>query len=272
MDQYCVALLVIVFFIIYMDNQNNMEGFTLDEISAPVGGGSNVLSSDSKELPVVEETVGKVPQEIIPMPKKVDMDVPPSMTGSYGAIAGAPVGDNYMLLSADMMPGVRTTDSNVPMAYPRSGGYGNLGKDSPEFAIGQKPQDLGLGKQPSVGMTQPVGMAKPVQQKKGKLEVVSVYAPWCGWSKKSLPDFEKTHQKLNSLSSEESGGLDISHKLINSETPEGKKYVQENDVKGFPTVHVKKTDESGKTEVLEGPREHKAVCKLLNDHGANIQV
>lgn len=268
MDQYCVALLVIVFFIIYMDNQNNMEGFSLDEISAPVGGSSNVESLESKELPVVQETLGKVPQQIIPMPKKVDMDVPPSMTGSYGAIAGAPVGDNYMLLSADMMPGVRTTDSNVPMAYPRSGGYGNLGKDSPEFAIGKKPQDLGLMKQPSLGM------AKPVQQKKGKVEVVSVYAPWCGWSKKSLPDFEKTHQKLNSLSPEESGGLDISHKLINSETPEGKKYVKENKdkIKGYPTVIVNKTDETGKTEVLEGPREHKAVCKLLNDHGANIQV
>ena len=69
---------------------------------------------------------------------------------------------------------------------------------------------------------------------------------------------------------EQSGSLEVSHKLIDSETPEGKKYIQENDVKGFPTVHVKKTDESGKTEVMDGPRGHEEMKKLLNDHGANI--
>ena len=267
MDQYCLALFFIVFFIIYMDNQNNMEGFSLDNLASPLDSsdtnkGSNLKElSNVKELPKVQDTVGKVPQQIIPMPKKVDMNVPPSMAGSYGAIAGAPVGDNYMLLSADMMPGVRTTDSNVPMAYPRSGGYGNLGKDSPEFSIGKKPQDLGLAQG-----------QKQDSQKKTKVEITSVYARWCGWSRKSLPDFEKNDKKLNSLTPQESGSLEVSHKLINSETPEGKKYVKENDVKGFPTVHIKKTDPSGNTEKMDGPREHDKMCKLLNDHGANIQV
>jgi thiol-disulfide isomerase/thioredoxin len=256
MDQYCVALLLIVFFIIYMDNKNNMEGFTLDSVSAPVGDNAPLQEGGNlKELPKVDETIGKKPQPVVPMPKKVEMRPPSSMVQSYDAVQGAPVGENYMLLSADMMSGIRTTDSNVPMAYPRMGGYGNLGKDAPEFAIGKAPQDLGVNQQ--------------APKKKTKVEITSVYAPWCGWSKKALPDFQK-NDKLNNLTPEQSGSLEVSHKLIDSETPEGKKYVKENDVKGFPTVHVRKTDESGKTEVMDGPRGHEEMKKLLNDHGANI--
>ena len=52
MDQYCVALLLIVFFIIYMDNKNNMEGFTLDSVSAPVGDNAPLQEGGNlKELP-----------------------------------------------------------------------------------------------------------------------------------------------------------------------------------------------------------------------------
>ena len=38
--------------------------------------------------------------------------------------------NSYMLLPDEQeMVGVRTVDSRVPMAYPRVGGVGNIGKD-----------------------------------------------------------------------------------------------------------------------------------------------
>lgn len=256
MDKYCVILLALFFMFIYMDNQNNMEPFTLEQVGSPIGDNEPLQQGgDLKELPQVSETLDKKPPPVVNTPKKVPMEPPSSMSGSYAMVQGAPVGDNYMLLSADMMSGIRTTDSNVPMAYPRVGGYGNIGKDSPEFSIGKEPSDLGVKQQ--------------VPKKKTKVEITSVYAPWCGWSKKALPDFQK-NDKLNNLTPEQSGSLEVSHKLIDSESPEGKKYVKENDVKGFPTVHVRKTDESGKTELMDGPRGHEEMKKLLNDHGANI--
>ena len=42
MDKYCVALLVIFFFVIYMDNACNMEGFSLDDAASVDGSGGTV--------------------------------------------------------------------------------------------------------------------------------------------------------------------------------------------------------------------------------------
>jgi hypothetical protein len=266
MDKWCVALLGLFFLMVYIDNQGNLEGFTLDGIASPVSGSG--AGSTDKELVPKQGSGTRSKQPIVPAPKKVDMKAPASMSGSFATIQGAPLGGDFMLLSADMTPGIRTSDSNVPMAYPRSGGYGNLGKDSPEYAIGQKPTKVtGPGRgSPGQGSGTRGSGGQTKGQTKGSIKVTSVYAPWCGWSKKSLPDFQKTDQKLNSLSPEETGGFDISHELINSETPEGKQYIKDNDIKGFPTVHVEVNGQK-----KDGPREHAKVVKLLNDQGANIQ-
>ena len=182
-------------------------------------------------------------------PQKVDMKAPPSMVGSYEMLQAAPANMNsYMLLPDEQeMVGVRTVDSRVPMAYPRVGGVGNIGKD--------------------MDSVDPVESDKPVEPK-GNVNVDIVYAPWCGWSKKSLPDFEKMNDKLNKLSPGQTNGWDVSCNLYNSETPDGKKKAKELNVKGFPSVLVEVNGER-----KEGPRVYDEMIKLINNiTGANIQA
>ena len=95
-----------------------------------------------------------------------------------------------------------------------------------------------------------------------------VYAPWCGWSKKSLPDFEKMDSTLNSAQPNLTNGWNVSASIYNSETPEGKAMAKELNVKGFPSVFV---DVNGTSE--EGPRKYEEMINLINSKtGGNIQA
>jgi len=248
----------------YLDNSRNIENFDLD--SAPV----DFDSDDKKEDNVIDDTVlhqGPIGR----VPKKVDMKPPGSMTESLNMLQGAPLGDNYMLLSADMMPGIKTLDSAVPVAYPRVGGHGNLGKDSPDQ---EEDSYQGPDHAPYQGPDQGLGQDQELGQEQGQVsgtgksvKVVLIYAPWCGWSKKSLPDFEKMEDKLNGVPKAESGGWDISCELYNSEDPVGKRKVEEYEVKGFPAVFVEVDKDR-----QEGPREYSEMIELVNSvTGGKIQ-
>jgi len=265
-DNYCIALLFIVFFMIYTDNSNNIEYFTLEgaplEVadSGPVGLGGETGSP----VPGKNDTVEQGP--IGQAPRKLDMKPPASMVSSMDMLSGAPIGSNYMLLSADMMPGLRSIDSAVPVAYPRSGGPGNLGKDSTD----QPPLHLGKVSTDQPPLHPAAGPVKPVQLTgSGKsLKVIIIYAPWCGWSKKSLPDFNKMKDKLNSVSPSDVNGWSVSCELYNSEETVGKQKAKEYDVKGFPSVFLE-VDGSR----IEGPREYDKMIDLVNSKtGGNIKA
>jgi thiol-disulfide isomerase/thioredoxin len=57
-----------------------------------------------------------------------------------------------------------------------------------------------------------------------KDSVVVVYADWCGHCKNFKPDMEKAARQSSKVV------------LLNSDTPEGKKFMKENNVNGFPSV------------------------------------
>ena len=57
-----------------------------------------------------------------------------------------------------------------------------------------------------------------------KDSVVVVYADWCGHCKNFKPDMEKAARQSSKVI------------LLNSDTPEGKKFMKENNVTGFPSV------------------------------------
>ena len=54
--------------------------------------------------------------------------------------------------------------------------------------------------------------------------VVVVYADWCGHCKNFKPDMEKAARQSSKVV------------LLNSDTPEGKKFMKENNVNGFPSI------------------------------------
>jgi thiol-disulfide isomerase/thioredoxin len=239
---YCVALAVILLFFIYVDNSRNienyggMEGAPLDHKDHKHQVNQEHILDDHR---MEEESIGQ-------KPVKVEMAPTESMRGSLEQLQGAPVGDDYMLLSADMVPGIQTIDSNVPVAHPRVGGVGNLGKDGSHMM-----HDSGSGS----------------AHGSGSVKVVVIYAPWCGWSKKSLPDFEQMRETLDGVSKQQTNGWDVTFEMYNSEDATGKQKVKEYEVEGFPTVLV---EVNGQRK--EGPRDYGEMMKMINSiTGGNIQ-
>ena len=73
--------------------------------------------------------------------------------------------------------------------------------------------------------------------------VVVVYADWCGHCKSAKPEFNKAAKMSSKVV------------LLNSDTPEGKTYMKEHNVKGFPTIMKG-------NEVLNIPRKADAIIAV----------
>jgi thiol-disulfide isomerase/thioredoxin len=285
MDNYCIALIVLILFLIYVDNQNNTEGYA--EIGEkPVdlkkeapdygdyGGGEGDV--DNEKIVQDYEVIGQ-------KPIKISMDVPPSMDTSVQMVSGVlgTKGD-YMLLDSDTDGGVYDViGADLPEAYPRVGSPDNLGKDSKFLA--QFVEDdaiMGVyggddmyqeldsiddgraepsfqGSTPGEGPTEGPTERGPTQE--GEVKVSIIYAPWCGWSKKSLPDFKKMDSTLNGLTDSKSNGWAVSAEVYDSDTPEGQEKVKEYDVEGFPTVIV---EVNGQKQ--DGPRDYDEMMELVS--------
>jgi len=278
-DNYCLCLFLLVLFLLYLDNKNNLEGYAelseLAEISGDGTAGLGVFPNGKggkQEEPKQEEPK----QKYVPIglkPQKLKMAPPMSMSDSMGMLSGAPANmENYMLLPTDMGMGIRTIDSKLPVPYPRVGGTGNLGGDlGGDLGGGSVPAQVpDQGQAPVRDKKEPVpaqSLDKPPQGA-NELKAVIIYAPWCGWSKKSLPDFEKMDDTLNSTQAHQTNNWNVSCEVYNSETPEGKAKAKEYDVKGFPAVFI---EENGKRE--EGPRSHDEMIQVINKKtGGNIQA
>ena len=72
----------------------------------------------------------------------------------------------------------------------------------------------------------------------GDLKMILVYAPWCGHSKRMLPDYEKVKSEFDGKTVNNSK---VSVVMYNSDVDKEK--VKEYKVKGFPTLFVEKNGE-----------------------------
>jgi thiol-disulfide isomerase/thioredoxin len=283
MDDYCIALLVLVLFFIYIDNQNKTEGY--DEYGASLqevekGGGllhrgEHTDEPTDEHHPIEEVDSTEVKQDYVPIglePKPVKMEAPSSMDSSLQMLSAAPANmESYMLL-ADSGSVHDVVVADLPMAYPRVGAADNLGQDTlhPQgMVLGQADhggEHAGIGTLDGSDMHGSAGSASAGSAGSekvvgaGEFKAVIIYAPWCGWSKKSLPDFEKMDGKLNSLSPSETNGWNVSCEVYDSETPEGKAKAKEYEVEGFPTVITEVNGQRG-----DGPREYDKMVSLVNE-------
>lgn len=220
-DNYCIAAIVLVLFLLYIDSTNNIEGFgaELDQVAseplAPYGG------QLPKQRQQETQPVGMKPQKVV-------MEPPASMSRVMGMVegAGSPLAsldDAFAVLTPQAVPTQILAD--VKPFGSRVGGPGNAGNE----ALG----DAAPGAQfDSVAPTgSPSDSSKPTKT----LEVHMVYAPWCGWSKKALPAFEQLEQEFHGT---QMGEYQVSVVKHDSDTPEGKAVAKEHDVKGFPTHFV----------------------------------
>jgi thiol-disulfide isomerase/thioredoxin len=261
-DGYCVAIILILLFFMYSDNQNNSkEGY--DNVVVDTGAPVESIGMAPKPLaPTGDSGSGPKQFESVGLrPSKVDMEAPLSMKNSVGLLSETVRAmDNYMLLSNENSVGVNSLDSHIPTAYPRVGGDNNMGAkfDMPRPSmpmsgpIGVGGMGKSIGGSPltdSPQLSRPMGpppslsagdSAPKASMASKSLEVHMVYAPWCGWSKKSLPDFERLESEFNG---KQIGNYNVSVMKHNSETSEGKAMAKKHGVKGFPTHFLIKDGE-----------------------------
>ena len=98
-----------------------------------------------------------------------------------------------------------------------------------------------IGKEKPMGPDRPMGSIGPPHSSSGpspsggsEINLVLVYAPWCGHSKRMLPDYERVEREFN--------GKTINGKIINimKYTDKDVDKVKEYGVKGFPSLFIEK--------------------------------
>lgn len=251
-DYYCVALVVLVLFFLYLDNNNNLEGFaSLDEKED-----KKPSVNFSNKVDVKDSSIGQVPQKLNSKP-------PPSMQKDLGVLSVSSdltSLDNAFAPLLGSVPTSKQFPSNLLSTGSRVGGKGNLG-DSTIGTIGGPVKSTGsdkvqgipvlentmLGapldyaldtkvllsdvKPASPGMVKQ-GMAKPTKGPKKNLELHMVYTNWCGHSKRAMPDFDKV---ANEIDGSIMGDHSVSVVKHDADTEEGKAFAKEHGVRGFPT-------------------------------------
>ena len=173
------------------------------------------------------------------------MDSKPKMNGNgaQGKFqrAGLNIQESMIALPFDEVwnPGFKPLDmmfkeSQVDQKKP----LGPMGPDRPMRPGGQPkggPSGVAsMPKGPQIGGPQggPQGGAQ------GDFKVILVYAPWCGHSKKMLPDYEKVKSEFHGKTI---NGKKVSIIMYDSDVDKDK--VKEYGVKGFPTLFVEDNGE-----------------------------
>lgn len=264
-DNYCIALVVLVLFFLYIDNSLNLEGFSLLDDSNANSSGKKVGFVDNiKNIVNTDKNIGIQDSEIIgARPKKIETTPPPSIQKNLKLLSNP---DELTSLDSYFMP--VSGDIKIPKQVPtnllnieaRFGGQGNLGSN----VIGSvgapvKPTVSGevigvpildnrsIGAPLSYGMntknlsdsavnTLPILTPKVPSRGQGKkLELHMVYTNWCGHSKRAIPHFDKV---MNELHGETLGEHDITIVKHDAETAEGKEFAKKHNVSGFPTHFI----------------------------------
>lgn len=295
-DNYCIALVVLVLFFLYLDNSVNVEGYaplsgSEDKVDAPVqekatppaptqpvGVKSNGVKAPASKQNL--ETIGAKPQKLQPM------NTPPSMDSGLTAVSS----NGGKLSSLDSAFAPLIDPQLIPNQVPadlaslgsRVGGLGNVGDKQLGGMGGPVPSgaatggngpmpyaDMGdmmgspLMVQPAAPSTQPSAVSAPATAatkapaKKKKLELHMVYTDWCGHSKRALPHFDKVQQEYH--------GKDMGTHVVevykhDAETPEGKQVAKDNNVRGFPTHFM----------VVEGEKIEKGIGRTYDELVAKI--
>ena len=122
-------------------------------------------------------------------------------------------------------------NGNVPVAGPATGPKGVRGVAAQNGGL------LDTVKNAFTGSQEPE--VKGVESApENELKMILVYAPWCGHSKKMLPDYEKVKSEFHGKTVNNSK---VSVVMYNSDVDKAK--VKEYQVKGFPSLFVEKNGE-----------------------------
>lgn len=237
-DGNCVVLLVLVIFCIYIDynNKNSLvEGLDYSELDS-----GNVHSPHK----------GGDDSDIGFQPKKLEMDVSgtPSIQNELKVLQDNPVKLSNEVMKQDV--GLYQSGSQLEELYPRFGGYGNMG--GPGKMVGEGSQDS--GGLDSFYSSQSLGDSSGHDMGTGDasndVELAMVYADWCGWSQKALPDFQKVASEFNGKNNNNTR-ITVRAYNVEDKGPEGqaaKDLAEKYDVQGFPDIFFLKDNQKIEAE------------------------
>ena len=262
-DEVCVMLVfVLVGFMLCYLFKNQISGYTnfatfatVDHEFAPLVGAPSVLKGapiDHQPEPPQKPKVDKV-KKMPKMPEMPKMDNKPvgielqprkpdptaSTERQLGVMAAKPPVDRVGVQQA---AGLMIQDATIfkPFDEVWNPGFMPLDmvfKDVPSKMAADRPmpptQVQPPPKAPPKVKTQP----KAPPQGADEVNLVLVYAPWCGYSKKMLPDYEKIKAEFDGKTI---NGKKINIIMYNSEDDKDKDKIKEYDVKGFPTLFLER--------------------------------
>jgi len=268
-DNYCIALVVLVLFFLYIDNSLNLEGFSsLEENETKEPNMVNMKNTITDNNTVTDNNISIQDSEIIgERPKKIKSTPTPSLKNNLellnnSSINSSPLDNYFSPISGDIkIP--KQIPTNILNIGARFGGQDNLGSNmigsvgapvkptqsgdvsgvpvlnnpsigAPvDYSMNTKLLDNRLGtKNIKVSNIESNNMVKPANK---NLELHMVYTNWCGHSKRAMPDFEKVKNELHGSSL---GSYNISVIKHDADTPEGKAFAKEHGIKGFPTHFI----------------------------------
>ena len=280
-DYYCVGLVVLILFFLYIDNSINLEGFASLDGSAegtPTCG-SNVNANAPKasiRAPTAPlrangpnsndinraiqmrntETIGQKPQ-------KVESAPPPSMKTDLTALPSYADG----LTSLDDAFGPLMVTTGVPSQAPTNlfnnganvGGPGNIGEMSLGAIGGPVKPSTGKGDVTGFPIFDITVMGAPVDYKMdtrkqldgatgsatgsatGPSKELEVHMVYTDWCGHSKRALPHFDKAASELDGKTMGDYKVKFTKTDADTPAGKQIAKDNGVKGFPT-HILKVD------------------------------
>lgn len=247
-DDNCIAILMILAFFLIVEsmNSNYPEGYSDYPFASPGDSGSPTRVAPSRETAMGGDPNMK--------PIKMKMAAPPSMTEEYAVLSGSPIktdGD-YLLLDPSLrskasIDTFKPISGQVVTDRPTAGkldvvldkqmvGLGQMDMMGPTKTIGRAPSSLGQAQGKGQGKGQGQGKYK-------ELRLIMLFAPWCGYSKKARPDFEKVIEQYHG---QLVNGTMV--KVLLYDTDKRKDMVEKYKVKGFPSYILEMEVHDGKVE------------------------
>ena len=233
-NEMCVMVVFIVigFMLCYLfkDQINGYVNF------APINSGGNLLDSqlkldDKPILPQLSKGIGIELKERKPEPTP-STEKQLQVMNQKPSVSGPAIGSQ--------IPGLLSQDSMMFKPFDEIWNPGFMPLDMVFKDVKIPLSDLGQpGPMGPMGPSRPQGSREPQQPTGGAtggdLKVILIYAPWCGHSKKMLPDYERVKSEFDG---QVVNGKKVSIIMYNSDVDKDK--VKEYGVKGFPTLFVEK--------------------------------
>ena len=233
----CLLVIIVVGWIIYKIckyNSNKVEQYInmdqFQKVNHEDDGGT--MNKGGDELPV----------EKINFPKPKTREFPPSLE-SEGEILSQMNQElqDYKLLdgSVSVQPQLQQIDNQLAQPSPDafSSMYAPIQFES---QLMRSPDEINV---PFQGKELPESMTG--KQGGKTLNIIMVYAPWCGWSKKALPDFDRLIRDYNGKTM--NGTL---VQVIKYDSEVDTEMVKKYDVEGFPSFIMEKVTTNTTTEEI----------------------